>query len=126
MVCRNGYPIATLQPLVGPPLGDPSDELAKLTEIQKELLLWLRIDKILMRLETGRGTAADLAVILEICDEMVGRTICVLADAAAMPAKSIVQKFKAEFERHVAERRCPFKADGGTEVLSAQVAGQHG
>jgi len=85
---------------------------------------WL--DKILGRLETGRGTSADLGVILEICDEMVGRTICVLADAAAMPAKSIVQKFKAEFEAHVTEKRCPFKANGGKEALSAQGVGQHG
>ncbi|HEY3225754.1 MAG TPA: NADH-ubiquinone oxidoreductase-F iron-sulfur binding region domain-containing protein, partial [Planctomycetota bacterium] len=69
---------------------------------------WL--DKILGRLETGRGTSADLGAVLEICDEMVGRTICVLADAAAMPAKSIVQKFRAEFEAHVTEKRCPFKA----------------
>jgi len=71
---------------------------------------WL--DKILGRLETGRGTNEDLGVILEICDEMVGRTICVLADAAAMPAKSIVQKFRTEFERHVTEKRCPFKGSG--------------
>ena len=85
---------------------------------------WL--DKILGRLETGRGTSADLGVILEICDEMVGRTICVLADAAAMPAKSIVQKFKAEFERHVTEKKCPFKADGRAETEPAAIAaGSH-
>jgi NADH-quinone oxidoreductase subunit F len=85
---------------------------------------WL--DKILGRLETGRGTAADLGVILEVCDEMVGRTICVLADAAAMPAKSIVQKFKAEFEAHVTEKRCPFKAKGsGTAALPAHVTAGH-
>ena len=86
---------------------------------------WL--DKILHRLETGRGTSADLGVILEICDEMVGRTICVLADAAAMPAKSIVQKFKAEFERHVTEKRCPFKSNGaGAEAREAVSSGHHG
>ncbi len=81
---------------------------------------WL--DKILGRLETGRGTSADLGVVLEICDEMVGRTICVLADAAAMPAKSIVQKFKAEFEQHVTEKRCPFKTNGGVEREPAAMA----
>jgi NADH-quinone oxidoreductase subunit F len=85
---------------------------------------WL--DKILGRLETGRGTSADLGAVLEICDEMVGRTICVLADAAAMPAKSIVQKFKAEFEQHVTEKRCPFKANGRTEAQpAALMAGGH-
>ena len=81
---------------------------------------WL--DKVLGRLETGRGTSADLGVIIEICDEMVGRTICVLADAAAMPAKSIVQKFKAEFEQHVTEKRCPFKANGRTQPEPATMA----
>jgi len=85
---------------------------------------WL--DKILARLETGRGTTEDLGVVLEICDEMVGRTICVLADAAAMPAKSIVQKFKAEFEEHVAKKGCPLKANGrAPSVPMAMSAGGH-
>jgi hypothetical protein len=57
---------------------------------------------------------------------MVGRTICVLADAAAMPAKSIVQKFKAEFVQHVTEKRCPFKANGAkVEEPAAAAAGGH-
>ncbi|MBI4564876.1 MAG: NADH-quinone oxidoreductase subunit NuoF [Planctomycetes bacterium] len=84
---------------------------------------WL--DKILARLETGRGRPEDLGIVLEVCDEMVGRTICVLADAAAMPAKSIVQKFRPEFEAHVAQQGCPFKKNGQTRTVPVELAAEN-
>jgi len=40
---------------------------------------------------------------------MIGTTICVLSDAAAMPAASFVQKFRAEFEAHVGAGVCPIR-----------------
>jgi NADH-quinone oxidoreductase subunit F len=46
-----------------------------------------------------------------MCDNMKGKTICVLSDAAAMPIESYLKYFRDEFERHVRERACPF---GGT------------
>ena len=56
----------------------------------------------------ARGSATDVSEI-DMLDEvawaMVGRTICVLADAAAMPARSIVRKFRPEFEAYIRERR---------------------
>ncbi len=67
------------------------------------------IDKILGRLERGQGTREDLDRVLGVADQMVGRTICVLADAAAMPAKSFITKFRAEFEAHVDQKGCPMK-----------------
>ncbi len=66
---------------------------------------WL--EKICHRLEFGHGRREDLDVIFSICDRMVGRTICTLADAAAFPATSIVHKFRDEFIRHVEEQGCP-------------------
>jgi NADH:ubiquinone oxidoreductase subunit F (NADH-binding) len=50
---------------------------------------------------------------------MVGRTICVLADAAAMPARSMVTKFKAEFEAHTKAGKCPYKHGSVKELIHA-------
>jgi NADH-quinone oxidoreductase subunit F len=62
--------------------------------------------RILSRLESGRGKKGDLELILDICANMKGRTICPLSDAAAMPIESYVQKFYAEFAEHIEEQRC--------------------
>jgi NADH-quinone oxidoreductase subunit F len=68
---------------------------------------WL--EKICERLENGHGQEGDLKLLYEVGDNMCGRTICVLADAAAWPAQSYSTKFKAEFEEHIKLKRCPFK-----------------
>ncbi len=65
---------------------------------------WLR--KILRRIENGQGREGDLDLILELCDNMMGKTICPLADAAGMPAISFIGKFREEFEHHIREKRC--------------------
>lgn len=57
---------------------------------------WL--EKIVARIKKGFGTKEDLDNLLEICDNMQGKTICVLADAAAMPMRSYVNTFRNEFE----------------------------
>ncbi|MBI5367103.1 MAG: SLBB domain-containing protein, partial [Planctomycetes bacterium] len=65
------------------------------------------IEKILHRMEHGQGRTEDLSLLMDICDNMVGKTICVLADAAALPTRSFTQKFRAEFEQHVTMKKCP-------------------
>ncbi len=70
---------------------------------------WL--EKIAHRLEFGHGRREDLDTVFSICDRMVGRTICVLADAAAFPATSIIDKFRDEFIRHIDEKVCPFRGE---------------
>ena len=60
------------------------------------------IEKIAGRFAMGDAEAAEIDMLDEIAWGMVGRTICVLADAAAMPTRAIVKKFRAEFEAHVA------------------------
>jgi NADH-quinone oxidoreductase subunit F len=65
---------------------------------------WLR--KILRRIENGEGREGDLELILELCDNMMGKTICPLADAAGMPAISFINKFREEFEHHIREKTC--------------------
>jgi NADH-quinone oxidoreductase subunit F len=50
------------------------------------------------RFARGGGKVEEIDELDEIAWAMVGRTICVLADAAAMPARSILRKFRSEFE----------------------------
>ena len=59
------------------------------------------IAKMAGRMSMGDASPDDIDLLDEVAWGMVGRTICVLADAAAMPARSIVRKFRAEFEEHL-------------------------
>ncbi|MBT7131042.1 MAG: NADH-quinone oxidoreductase subunit NuoF [Planctomycetes bacterium] len=56
---------------------------------------WL--EKIVHRIAHGDGRMEDLDLVLDVCDRMVGKTICALADAAAFPAQSFVTKFQDDF-----------------------------
>jgi NADH-quinone oxidoreductase subunit F len=71
---------------------------------------WLH--KLLLRLEEGTGRAEDIDLMNKISDNMMGNTICVLADAAAMPTQSYISKFRDEFLTHVTLGRCPLKKAG--------------
>jgi NADH-quinone oxidoreductase subunit F len=64
------------------------------------------IHRILTRLENGSGKPKELDLLLDICSNMKGRTICPLSDAAAMPIESYIQKFYDEFAAHIREQRC--------------------
>jgi NADH-quinone oxidoreductase subunit F len=75
------------------------------------------IEKILRRIEHGLGRPGDLDLCLDVARNMTGRTICVLADALAMPVQSFIPKFRQEFEAHIREQRCPFR--GAPAVSSA-------
>jgi len=63
--------------------------------------------KLLMRIENGEGTEADLDTIDQVCGFMEGQTICVLSDAAAWAAGNFMRRFRSEFEQHIREKRCP-------------------
>lgn len=66
---------------------------------------WL--ESLLTRLEEGGAVPRDLDLLLQVADNMMGNTVCVLADAAAMPTQSFVKKFRSEFEEHVRLGGCP-------------------
>lgn len=59
------------------------------------------IDRILQRIIRDGGSEADLSLLDEVCDNMVGKTICVLADALAMPVQSYLKKFPEDFKKHL-------------------------
>jgi NADH-quinone oxidoreductase subunit F len=66
--------------------------------------------KILERIEAGQGTMEDLDTLLEISDNMTGKTICVLSDSCATPIVSGIKKFREEFEAHITGKRCPMRS----------------
>ncbi len=55
------------------------------------------MEKILRRIEEGRGTEEDLDTLMEVAGQMEGTTICVLSDSAAAPVKSSIMKFRDEY-----------------------------
>jgi NADH-quinone oxidoreductase subunit F len=68
---------------------------------------WL--DKMLTKIEEGRGRDEYIDTMLDACSQMRGTTICALADGCAMPIESTVRKFRHEFEEHIKLGRCPFQ-----------------
>ena len=64
------------------------------------------IHRIVRRIEAGGGQPGDCETLLDLCDNMIGKTICVFADAGALPAMSFVTKFRQEFEDHIRLGRC--------------------
>jgi NADH-quinone oxidoreductase subunit F len=66
------------------------------------------VSKVLGRFEDGSARLEDIDLILKICANIEGNTICALGDACAMPVRAIVKKFRAEFEAHVQKGGCPF------------------
>jgi NADH-quinone oxidoreductase subunit F len=68
---------------------------------------WLHT--VLTHLEEGRAEPREVDLLLNIANNMQGNTICALADAAAMPARAFVTKYRAEFEQHAALGRCPLR-----------------
>ncbi|MEX1259110.1 MAG: NADH-quinone oxidoreductase subunit NuoF [Gemmatimonadota bacterium] len=61
----------------------------------REGTTWL--SRILVRIETGRGTEEDLQTLLDLGKQMTGTTICVLSDSAAAPVASSIQKFRDDY-----------------------------
>lgn len=62
--------------------------------------------RIVHRIETGQGRAQDLDLLDNIAGNIMGRTICALGDAAAMPVQSFIKHFRDEFEYHITHKRC--------------------
>ena len=58
------------------------------------------------RIEHGQGRPDDLDMLNSIADNIQGRTICALGDAAAMPVRAFVKNFREEFEYHIEHKHC--------------------
>ncbi len=75
---------------------------------------WL--DKIVTSIHQGHGRLQDIQLIERVAKNMMGRTICALSDAAALPALSFVSKFRDEFEFYVREGRSKVKGVAHAEM----------
>lgn len=64
--------------------------------------LWRMMD----RIEHGQGKPSDLDLLNTISDNIQGRTICALGDAAAMPVRAMIKHFRHEFEYHIEHKTC--------------------
>jgi NADH-quinone oxidoreductase subunit F len=61
--------------------------------------------KILERIVAGDGTPEDLDTLLDIAEQMTGKTICVLSDSCATPVVSGIKKFRGDFEALIKKKR---------------------
>lgn len=59
------------------------------------------INKIVKRMVEGKGSKKDIDNIIRLASNILGKTLCPLGDAAAMPILSITKKFRKELESHL-------------------------
>ncbi len=64
--------------------------------------------QIMKDLEAGKGTEADLTKLLDLCDNIAGRSFCALADGAVAPIISSLKYFRDEYIQHLNQGGCPF------------------
>jgi NADH-quinone oxidoreductase subunit F len=64
--------------------------------------LWRIVD----RLENGQGKATDMDLLDSVAENIMGRTICALGDASAMPVRGMLKHFRPEFEHHITHKTC--------------------
>jgi NADH-quinone oxidoreductase subunit F len=77
--------------------------------------------QVLKDLESGKGTEADLDKLLDLCDNIMGRSFCALADGAASPIISSLQYFRQEYLDHLSAGTCPFDPAAATLFESVGV-----
>jgi NADH-quinone oxidoreductase subunit F len=61
----------------------------------REGTYWMK--QVLRRIEAGRGTEQDIELLLDTCDNLLGRSFCALGDGATSPITSAIQHFRDEF-----------------------------
>lgn len=75
--------------------------------------------QILERLEAGKGSEEDLDTLLDLSDNITGRSFCALADGATAPITSSIQHFKDEYLAHFENGACPFDPMASTLFATA-------
>lgn len=63
------------------------------------------INKIVKRLNEGKGEKGDIDTLSRLAANIKGRTLCPLGDAAAMPILALAQKFRKDLETYVPKKR---------------------
>jgi NADH-quinone oxidoreductase subunit F len=84
----------------------------------REGTFWLV--QILRRLEQGEGSDEDLEKLLDISDNILGRSFCALGDGATSPIISSLQYFRDEYVAHFEHGGCPFDPAAATLFAPAR------
>jgi NADH-quinone oxidoreductase subunit F len=77
--------------------------------------------QLLHKIEAGDAEQSELDLLLDVCDRILGKCLCPLGDAAAMPIASYVDRFRDEFQAHVDGGGCPFGGESSLEGVLAPV-----
>jgi NADH-quinone oxidoreductase subunit F len=85
----------------------------------REGTFWLV--QVLRRLQDGEGTEADLDLLLDLSDNIFGRSFCALGDGATSPIVSSVKYFRDEYIAHLEQAGCPFDPVASTVFAGAIV-----
>ena len=67
--------------------------------------------RMMHRIENGQGRADDLDLLDNVAENIMGRTICALGDAAAMPVRGFLKHYRDEFAYHIENKRCLVPVD---------------
>ena len=62
--------------------------------------------RVVDRIEHGKGRQEDLDLLNNVAENIMGRTICALGDAAAMPVRGMLKHYWDEFAYHVEHKQC--------------------
>lgn len=62
--------------------------------------------RVVQRIEAGGGTLDQLDLLLDVANNIEGRTICAFGDAAAWPIQGFLRHYRHEFEYHIEHGRC--------------------
>ena len=75
--------------------------------------------QLLSRIEQGEAVQTDVDLLENVCDRMLGKSLCALGDFAVYPVSSYLVKFRDEFQAHVDLGRCPFAGESSIEGILA-------
>jgi NADH-quinone oxidoreductase subunit F len=81
----------------------------------REGTFWL--SRVLRRIEAGAGREEDIDLMIDVCNNIDGKSLCALGEAAAWPIRSVVQQFTDDFRAHVEAHACPY----GNEAVNPAI-----
>jgi len=79
---------------------NPADNARLAVKVRDGCRAWLTASK------RGQGRPSDMDLLDNVAENIQGRTICALGDAAAMPVRAMIKHFRHEFEYHVEHKTC--------------------
>jgi len=75
--------------------------------------------QLLEAIEAGNATHSQLDLLLDVCDRILGKSLCALGDFAVYPVASYMRHWGDEFVAHVEQGRCPFDGESSLDGIVA-------